>query len=449
MQCQICGKETHGDICRKCFRELNMDNRLKDISNEYYNRGLKKAQVRDISGALKELEKIIAYYKNNYYARNLAGLCYRELGMFGEASKNWFLSRYNEFPDNKVQDYIDQIGVELSDNKGLVKSIELYNEALEKIRNKELASTYHLLVEATELNENFVPAYNLLILVHIIQRQYDKAIPLIDKVLSIDVKNEKALYYYTLATKNKFRPTQNLNNRLPQAETEIRTIEVLDKKKLGLAIFGAIALTAVACFGVFSMIGQSSGDYDELNAKYQESLNTSKSAAEEYANNLSEKDTEINTLNTEKMELQSQLEGFKSVENLALGKSLYDERKYVESAAKLYVVDTAFLNAEEQEIYNRIAEDTFKRAITELTNSGIEKLNAGDFADSKSELQTAYLYSAKVTLSDSDVAEIIYNLALANEALEDKTQAIEYYNILLEKYPDYARDSEERLANLS
>ncbi len=107
MQCQICGKETHGDICKKCFRALNMDNRLKDISNEYYNRGLKKAQGKDISGALKELEKSIAYDKNNYYARNLAGLCYRELGMFGEASKNWFLSRYNEFPDNKVQQYID------------------------------------------------------------------------------------------------------------------------------------------------------------------------------------------------------------------------------------------------------------------------------------------------------------------------------------------------------
>ncbi len=449
MQCQICGREANGDICKKCFRELNMDNRLKDISNEFYNRGLKKALVKDITGALKELEKSIAYDKNNYYARNLAGLCYREIGMYGEASKNWFLSRYNEFPDNKVQDYIDEIGVELSDNKGLVKSIELYNEALEKIRNKELASTYHLLVEATELNDRFVPAYNLLILVHLIQRQYDKAIPLIDKVLAIDVKNEKALYYYTLATKNKFRPTQNPINRLPQTETEVRTVEVLDKKKLVAAIFGAVVITAAICFGAFRLVGQSAGDYDELNAKYQEALNTSKSTAEEYANTLSEKDTEINTLNTEKAELESQVEGFKSIENLALAKTLYDEKKYVESAAKLYVVDSAYLSTEEQEIYNRIAEDTFKRAITELSNSGIEKLNSGDFADSKSELQTAYLYSSKVSIPDKDVAEIIYNLALACEALDDKTQAVEYYNLLLEKYPDYAKDSEEKIAALS
>ncbi len=449
MQCQICGREAQGDICNKCLKAINMENRLKDVSNEYYNRGLKRAQVRDITGAIKELEKSIAYDKNNYYARNLAGLCYREIGMYGEASKNWFLSRYNEFPDNKVQDYIDDIGVELSQNKGLVKSIDLYNEALVKIGKRELADTYTLLVEATELNVNFVPALNLLILVHLIQRQYDRAIPLIDRVLAIDVKNEKALYYYTLATKNKFRPSQHPVNRLPQAETEIRTVTVLDKKALGIAIVVTVIVTMALAFGIFKIIGTDNSGYDELNAKYQEALNNSKSSADEYAKKLAEKDTEINTLNTEKLELQSQLEGFKSVENLVSAKILYDESKFVECAAKLYVVDSSYLSTEQQEIYNQMSSKVYNTAIKELKTSGIDKYNKGEFADSKSELQNAYLYCEKVEIVDKEIAEIIYYLGLTSEALEDKTQAVEYYNILLEKYPDYAKDSEERIATLS
>ncbi len=449
MQCQICGRETHGDICKKCLKAIKMDDRLKDMSNEYYNRGLKKAQVRDITGALKDLEKSIAYDKNNYYARNLAGLCYREIGMYGEASKNWFLSRYNEFPDNKVQDYIDEIGVELSQNKGLVKSIELYNEALVKIGNKELADTYTLLVEATEMNVNFVPALNLLILVHLIQRQYDRAIPLIDRVLAIDVKNEKALHYYSLATKNKFRPSQLANNRLPQSETEVRTVKVLDKKMLGISVVSAVVITLAVSFGAFNFMGQNNDEYDALSAKYQEALNASKTTADEYAKNIAQKDTEINTLNTEKAELESQIEGFNSIENLITAKNLYDEQKYVESAAKLYVVDLAFLDVEQKALYDRISNDAYTRAIKLLKSSGIEKYNASEFADSKSELQNAYLYCEKVEVPEREIAEIIYYLGMSNEALGEKTQAKEYYNILLEKYPDYAKDSEERIATLS
>lgn len=449
MKCQICGRRTVNDICDSCLKFVNIDNNMKHMSNEFYNRGLKKAQERDLTGAIKELEKSIAYDKDNYYSRNLIGLCYKEIGMYGEASKNWFLSRYNEFEDNNVQKYIDEIGIELSQNKGLVKSIELYNEALEKINNKELANAYQLLVEATNKNEKLVPAYNLLILIHLIQGQKDNAIPLIDKVLEIDVRNEKAMYYYTIATKNKFRPQQNTMNRLPSVKTEVETVEVLDTKKLVGCVLLAVVVTAVVMYFALGMLNKTDGSYDELNTKYQESLNTSKEAADEYSKQLAEKDTEIATLKTEKETLESNIQSYQSGENLTEAKSLYDAKNYVDSAAKLHSIDITALSAAQQEVYNQIYETTYKKAVEQLSTSGIKDFNNGNYADSKSELLNAYLYCDQITVDNKNVAEIVYYLARDFEELGDKEQAINYYNILLERYSDYAQDSSDRIATLS
>lgn len=448
MGCKICGKKESEDICVKCFHVINIDNNLKHISNEFYNRGLRKSQNRDISGAIKELEKSIAYDSANYYARNLIGLCYYEIGMYGEASKNWFLSRYNEFDDNNVQKYIDEIGVELSENKELVTSIELYNEALIKIQNKEIAGAHQLLTEAIEKNERLVPAYNLLILVNLIQGQKDSAIPLIDKVLSIDCKNQKALYYYAYATQNKFRPTQNTMNRLPIVQ-EKETIQVLDRKKLIIGCcLSAVAALVFTCV-VFSVWGKGDNAYDELNTKYQETLQTSKNNADAYTAAVDEKQTEINTLTTEKIELENQVNIYKNAQYLAEAKLLYDDGNYIESAAKLYSTDIENISDSQQKVYNDIYSDVYSKAIELLHTSGIEKFNNGDFSNSKSDLQTAYLYCGKVDVSDKIKAEIIYYLARDFEELQDLIQAKEYYGILTQDYPDYAKDSSDRLATMA
>lgn len=450
MICEICGKNSESSICDKCLSYDNMANYSKHISNEFYNIGLRKAKSKDISGAIKDLEKSIAYDNDNYYSRNLIGLCYYEIGMFGEASKHWFLSAYNDFEDNNVQGYIDKIGENLSKNKGLMKSIELYNQALEKMQNKEIAVANKLLIEATEKNENLVPALNLLIFLNLMQGQKEKAIPIIDRVLAIDAKNEQALYYYSLATKNKYRPNTNTlpNMQVTQQRVE-EPVRRVDNSSIAMKMLAVVAITAVATYFLTTFLNGSQSGYEELQTKYQTELETSKTNADNYAKTLSEKETEITTLKTENQDLTSQLQIYKNEENLLEAQEYYSSRDYVEAASKLYQINKDVLAEEYLDDYDKIADTSFENAIDSLYDSGYNKFTSEDFVDSKSDLQNAYLYCDKVEVSDELVSSIVYYLARSCEELEDNTQAIENYNILLNEYPDYAKDSEERIGNIS
>ena len=49
-------------------------------SNTWYNDGLRKAQVRDMSGAIVSLQQSLQYNRENIAARNLLGLVYYGIG---------------------------------------------------------------------------------------------------------------------------------------------------------------------------------------------------------------------------------------------------------------------------------------------------------------------------------------------------------------------------------
>ena len=58
---------------------MNSYNKIIRLSNTLYNDGLEKANVRDLSGAIKSLRTSLRYYKANISARNLLGLVYYEI----------------------------------------------------------------------------------------------------------------------------------------------------------------------------------------------------------------------------------------------------------------------------------------------------------------------------------------------------------------------------------
>ena len=69
-------------------------------SNYWYNDGLAKAQVRDMSGAITSLKKSLQYNRANLAARNLLGLVYYGRGDVIEALVEWILSKNFQPKDN-------------------------------------------------------------------------------------------------------------------------------------------------------------------------------------------------------------------------------------------------------------------------------------------------------------------------------------------------------------
>ena len=59
-------------------------------SNYWYNDGLKKAQIRDMSGAIVSLRRSLQYNRENIAARNLLGLVYAKAPL--QAGKSFVIA---------------------------------------------------------------------------------------------------------------------------------------------------------------------------------------------------------------------------------------------------------------------------------------------------------------------------------------------------------------------
>ena len=62
-------------------------------SNYWYNDGLRKAKIRDMSGAIMSLRKSLQFNRENIAARNLLGLVYYGIGEVPEALVEWIISK--------------------------------------------------------------------------------------------------------------------------------------------------------------------------------------------------------------------------------------------------------------------------------------------------------------------------------------------------------------------
>jgi len=94
MKCMYCGAElTRDDFCPGCGTEVRLYKKIIMTSNFYYNEGLSRASVRNLSGAIDSLNKSLRYNKMNIKARNLLGLVYLEVGEMVSALSEWVISR--------------------------------------------------------------------------------------------------------------------------------------------------------------------------------------------------------------------------------------------------------------------------------------------------------------------------------------------------------------------
>ena len=94
MQCFRCGAEVGNEkTCYNCGADILLYKQIIYTSYVFYNQGLEKARVRDLSGAIEMLKSSLQYYKYNTRARNLLGLCYFQIGETVHALNEWVISR--------------------------------------------------------------------------------------------------------------------------------------------------------------------------------------------------------------------------------------------------------------------------------------------------------------------------------------------------------------------
>ena len=135
MNCMKCGASVkNADICPQCGQDLSVQKKALQLSALYYNQGLDKAQIRDLSGAIDMLQRSLKYNKLNIPARNLLGLVYFETGEAVSALSEWIISKNIKPENNIATEYIQRVQAEPAKLDTINQTIKKYNIALKCCR---------------------------------------------------------------------------------------------------------------------------------------------------------------------------------------------------------------------------------------------------------------------------------------------------------------------------
>lgn len=178
-------------------------------SNFWYNDGLKKANIRDLSGAIASLRRSLQYNRANIAARNLLGLVYYGRGDVVEALVEWILSKNFQSHDNIANYYIGKIQEVPGELEAVNESVKKFNQSLEfaKKGGEDLAIIQ--LKKVTASHPAYVKAHQLLALLYIQTEQYSLARKELRSAHKLDTTDEITLrYMHEITQIRKERPTK-------------------------------------------------------------------------------------------------------------------------------------------------------------------------------------------------------------------------------------------------
>lgn len=196
MNCMNCGAAVNKEaICPVCGFDVQVQRRAIQLSNQFYNRGLDKAEIRDMSGAIDLLKRSLKFNKMNIPARNLLGLIYFETGEVVAALSEWVISKNLMQENNIASEYINRLQAEANKLDAISETIRKYNTALKCCRdgNEDVAAIQmkKVLVE----NPKLIKGYHLLALIYIHGGHYEKARKILKRAVKIDKTNSTTLRF--------------------------------------------------------------------------------------------------------------------------------------------------------------------------------------------------------------------------------------------------------------
>lgn len=164
-------------------------------SNYWYNDGLKKANIRDLSGAATSLRKSLQYNTGNIAARNLLGLVYYGRGDVVEALVEWILSKNFQSYENIANYYIQKMQETAGELDNINQAVKKYNLALGYAQQNGEDLAIIQLKKAIMAHPTYVKAYQLLTLLYIHTEQYSKARQTIRTAQKLDKTDDITLRY--------------------------------------------------------------------------------------------------------------------------------------------------------------------------------------------------------------------------------------------------------------
>ena len=449
-----CGAELGREVyCPVCGQDVTVQKQAIILSGIYYNQGLEKAQIRDLSGAIDQLRRSLKFNKLNIPARNLLGLVYFEIGEVVSALSEWVISKNIQPEENLASYYIADLKKNAAKLEVINHTIKKFNIALKNSRegNEDIAKIQ--LKKILAQNPKLIKGYHLLALLMMRDGEYEKARRLLKKAGRIDRTNTTTLRYLKEIDEVTGKPTSTdlrsaFGHGAPDDEEYAEsmlaagdTIQPSSFKETTLAatIFSiVIGIVIGACAILFLVMpARISRINREANDKITEYSSESASKRAEVArleSQLEAANGNIEVGDSEKANLKNTAD---SNEYLALAYVAYYDGNLDTATSYMSMIDSSLLSENGMDIYNRIYPDIKTKLFAVLKESGMQAYDNKDYAAAVVKLEQA----RKISEDDYDV---LRTLAHAYRDSEDAANADAIFNLIIEKYPDSSKADEAR-----
>lgn len=460
MRCYHCGVElSEKDFCTSCGADVKVYRTIIWLSNKYYNEGLEKAKVRDLSGAVMCLKQSLKYNKKNIQARNLLGLVYYEMGEIVAALSEWVISKNMRSKKNIVDDYIKAVQSNPAKLEEINQSIKKYNLALLYCKQESLDLAVIQLKKVLLVNPKLIKARQLLALIYLKQQEYTLAAKELKKAEEIDSNNTMTLRY--------LRELEVIRGRRITSETD-RTRENKVTYKVGNDTViqpkeykENTGMSTVINIMIGLVLGIALVWFVVVPAKENIAENEAAKKVNEYSEQLALKTVEledlqvdVTDLESKNKELQGKLDEYEAeggilsgYDGLLAASSLYIDGKTTAAAdAVSGISEEIVLNARDgfKEMYNKINGEVMAKAAEEYYDTGYAAYTSGRYEEAIENLEKVYSI-------DATSVNALYYTGRSYQKLGDKENAARVFQEVIDKFPGTksAKDAEANLATVT
>ena len=459
MICYQCGCSlSEHDFCTNCGADVALYKKIIYISNRFYNEGLERANVRDLTGAITSLRQSLKFNKNNVEARNLLGLVYFETGEVVAALSEWVISKNLRPKKNIADDYIDMIQTNQNRLDTINQTIKKYNQALTYCNQDSLDLAVIQLKKVLSLNPKFIRAHQLLALLYINSEEWARARRELTKCREIDTNNTATQRYLkeveemlvpeegVKQSSRKKQKTDDIVKYQSGNETIIQPVNIREGKGvtslLNLGI-GVIIGIAIAIFLILpARIQASRADIDEDLRKVSEQSDAKTATIDELQQ-------QVNELTKKNGDLQQDLEAYlgtdgklRSVESLLKAADAYltnpEEVTVVADYLEEIVQDDTEGgdgNSESfEDLYNTLLALVGPSVAQAYYDDGYEAYRQENYADAILNLEKAFKY-------DAANGDALYNLANSYYRTGEEEKAKDAYLQVIELFPNTEKAS--------
>lgn len=422
-------------------------------SKDWYNDGLKKAQIRDMSGAIVSLRKSLQFDKGNIEARNLLGLVYYGRGEVAEALVEWILSKNLKPKDNPANRYLRKVQEAPKSLETIDQAVKKYNQSLNYCEQQNIDMAIIQLKKAVAEHPTFLKAYQLLALLYMYTEQDAKAKQMLKEAKKLDATNEITLRYihelnqeYKKQNKKEVKKENkkqsaveyNLGNETIIQPVHSAVKEVAAKSAILYILFGVLIGAAVVWFlaAPASKATLIEKHNKEL-LKYSERINTQEAQISALTRTLDQYRAADET-----NESQSATGTADSYEALLEASTNYASGAYASDTIleSLYKVTRSALGSGGQMTYDSLLEAVYYEGCELEYQSGVAAVEVGNYESAINALEIVIWQDE--SYADGDA---LVNLGLAYLRTGDTDKATTYLAKVKELFPDSEVEEEANI----